>query len=172
MYPPYECTRGILWFSRRYAASADTSSLTQLKKSWKYCFHILYVDWYCLIIEGPPRALRIANNELFLHCGPYMKNWGLFFPLLYIYLLCERSYAPEILATLGSTYETPRTPQIWKKKLDLNLKSSYHMTRNYGNFGHYQITCVWWTFIYFRKYCDIPLSTRNNHYVLNNQLYV
>ena len=43
--PRTKYVRGILWFSRRYAASADTSSFSQLlKKSLSDCYHILYID--------------------------------------------------------------------------------------------------------------------------------
>ena len=35
------------------------------------------------IIYGPPRAPRIlAKNAHFVYCGPYMKNWQLFFSLV------------------------------------------------------------------------------------------
>ena len=45
LFPVQMYVRGILWFSHRYAASADTSSLSRLlKKSLSDCFHILYVD--------------------------------------------------------------------------------------------------------------------------------
>ena len=34
------------------------------------------------IIYGPPRAPQIAKMHNFVYCGPYMKNWQLFFSLV------------------------------------------------------------------------------------------
>ena len=101
LYPPYECTWGILWFSRHYAAasaaSADTSSFSS------DCFHILYVDryrwedscvqaiWtrsdYLWVTQGPPNSQKCNKKYIVAHIW---KTGCYFFSLLYICLLCVR----------------------------------------------------------------------------------
>ena len=62
-----------------------------------------------------------------------MKNWWLFFPLLYICLLCYEVLLPWNFHSPGFDVRAPMTPQIWKKIifvfhiLGLNLKSSYQI---------------------------------------------
>ena len=54
-------------------------------------------DGPSLIMYGPPSPPPppwIAKNAIFSHWGPYTKNLWLFFPLLYICLLCD-----EVLLT-------------------------------------------------------------------------
>ena len=68
------------------------------------------------------------------------KNWFLFFPLLYIYLLWDEVLLPWNFLSPGFDVRAPRTPQIWKKYyffhiLGLNLK-------------HYQIASLFHMYIY------------------------
>ena len=89
--PRTKYVRGILWFSRRYAASATASA--DIHRSHD-CFHILYVDWYRWedswearwtgpIIYGPPRAPQIPKNAHFCILWPiYEKLAVIFFPCM------------------------------------------------------------------------------------------
>ena len=55
------------------------------------------------IIYGPPRAPRIAKNQIFLYGGPYIKKTGSYcFPLLYVCSVM-RSYCPENFFHLSLT---------------------------------------------------------------------
>ena len=75
--PRTKYVRGILWFSRRYAAA---SAFHRLRDNFKNPYRIASIfdmqidigeriagkqDWPGLIIYGPPRAPRIAKNTHF-----------------------------------------------------------------------------------------------------------
>ena len=77
--PRTKYVRGILWFSRRYAA-ASASAFHRLHDNFKKPYQIASIfdmqidigeriagkqDWPGLIIYGPPRAPRIAKNTHF-----------------------------------------------------------------------------------------------------------
>ena len=64
-----------------------------------------------LIIYGPPRAPRIAQNANFFHIGgPYMKNWWLFLPLLWICLLCDEVLLAWNFRSPGFDVRAPQHP--------------------------------------------------------------
>ena len=109
------------------------------------CFHIVYVDWYrwenrwearwalsdyLWATQGPPNSQKFT---FFLYCGPYMKNWQLIFPLLYICLLCDEVLLPWNFRSPGLNIRAPQDPLNMKKKvyffhiLGLNLKISYQI---------------------------------------------
>ena len=108
----YSAGRGILWFSRRYAAastSADISLWTWLlKESWTDCFHILYVDWHrwwivgkqvvpVLLIEGvpsppPPPPPRIVKNKNKITIGLLHEKLVVIYPLVIHICTVIRSY--------------------------------------------------------------------------------
>ena len=62
-----------------------------------------------------------------------MKNCRLFFPLLYICLLCDEVLLFWNFRSTGFDVRAPQDPQIWKKKYiffhiwGLNLKISYQI---------------------------------------------
>ena len=105
LYPLYECTWGILWFSRRYNFIVLIDSIF---------FVYVHVDWYrwedcwearwawsnnLWATQPPPPPPRKAKNVNFSHWRPYMKIW-----CIWIFLLCEmRSYCHEIFVQLGLT---------------------------------------------------------------------
>ena len=108
--------RGILWFSRRYAASAETfdRSHDNLKNPYRIA-SIFYMqidigermpgkqDGPGPIIYGPPRAPRIAKNAHFCILWPiYEKRAFILFPCYTYVCSVMRSYCPEIFVHLGS----------------------------------------------------------------------
>ena len=69
------------------------------------------------IIYGPPSAPRIAKNaHTKIYYGPYMKNLWLFFPLLYICLLCDEVLLPWSFRSPGFDVWAPQDPPNMKKK--------------------------------------------------------
>ena len=95
-----------------------------------------------------------------------MKNWGLFYPLLYIYLLCDEVLRPWNFGNPRFDVRDPQDPPPTYEKKPLKILIMWQETMVILDIN---IACVWGTFI-LEIYCKIPLGTRQNHYVLNNQL--
>ena len=108
MYPPYECTYGGYYglvvvtpcpqprpqtFHRSHDNLKNPDQISSIFDIGEKI--VGKQDGPGPIIDGPPRAPRIAKYaKKNIYCGPYMKNWQLFFPLLYICLLCDEVLLP------------------------------------------------------------------------------
>ena len=127
--PRTKYVRGILWFSRRYAAASAYHRLRDnLKKTLSDCFHILYVDWYrwedswegrwarsdyFWATQGPPNSQKCT----FLYIVAHMwKTGSYFFPLLYICLLYDKVLLPWNFRSPGFDVRAPQDPPNMKKK--------------------------------------------------------
>ena len=86
------------------------------------------------LFMGHPGPPELPKMHIFVYCGPYLKNWQLFFfPLLYICLLCDEVLLPWNFRSPGFNIRAPQDPPNMKKKvyfchiLGLNLKISYQI---------------------------------------------
>ena len=127
--PRTKYVRGILWFSRRYAASASASAFHRLRDNLSDCFHILYVDRYMWVdswearlarfdylwaTPGPPNSQKYTFLYIVAHIW---KTVSYFFPLLYICLLCDEVLLPWNFRSPGFDIRAPQDPPNMKKIL-------------------------------------------------------
>ena len=125
--PRTKYVRGILWFSRRYAA-ASVSTFHRLRDNLSDSFHIWYADWYRWEDSWEARLARFdylwatqgpqnSQKYTFLYIvADIWKTLGYFFPLLYICLLCDEVLLPWNFRSPGFDVRAPQDPPNMKKK--------------------------------------------------------